>query len=41
MAERRVIDLMVLYGETAKFGELPVYIEQVKALAGGSGSVWV
>ena len=39
MAERRVVDLKVLYGETAKLGELPVYIEKARALAGEGNEV--
>jgi hypothetical protein len=49
MAERRVIDLKALYGEQAKLGELPAYLETVKALAGegneivltGQAPVWL
>ena len=39
MADRRVIDLKTLYGETAKLGELPVYIEKARALAGEGNEV--
>ena len=49
MAERRVIDLKALYGEQAKLGELPVYLEKAGALAGegneivltGQAPVWL
>jgi hypothetical protein len=49
MAERRVVDLKALYGEQAKLGELPAYLEKVKALAGegneivltGQAPVWL
>ena len=49
MAERRVIDLKTLYGEQAKLGELPTYLEQARALAGegneivltGQAPVWL
>ena len=39
MVERRVIDLKALYGEQAKLGELPAYLEKVKALAGEGNEV--
>lgn len=39
MGERRVIDLKALYGETAKLGELPTYLEKAKALAGEGNDV--
>lgn len=49
MADRRVIDLKALYGETAKLAELPAYVEQAKVLAGegnvvvltGQAPVWL
>ncbi|MFQ5903852.1 MAG: CRISPR-associated protein Csx3 [Candidatus Binatia bacterium] len=49
MAEKRTIDLKLLYGETAKLEELPRYIEKAKELAGegnevvltGQGPVWL
>lgn len=39
MAERRVVDLKALYGEQAKMGELPAYLEKVKALAGEGNEI--
>jgi hypothetical protein len=39
VGERRVIDLKALYGETAKLGELPVYLEKAKTLAGEGNEV--
>lgn len=39
MVERRVIDLKVLYGETAKLGELAGYLEEAKKLAGEGNEV--
>lgn len=49
MAERRVIDLKVLYGEQAKIEKLPAYLEEAKTLAGegneivltGQAPVWL
>lgn len=39
MAERRVIDLKTLLGETAKLVELPAYVANAKALAGEGNEV--
>lgn len=39
MAERRVIDLRLLYGEQAKLGELAGYLEEAKKLAGEGNDV--
>ncbi len=49
MAEKKTIDLKLLYGETAKLEELPNYIEKAKGLAGegnevvltGAGPIWL
>ena len=49
MAEKRVIELKILYGETAKLDELPNYVEKAKELAGegnevvltGAGPIWL
>ncbi len=39
MAERRLIDLRMLYGETAKLGELAGNLEEAKRLAGEGNEV--
>lgn len=39
MAERRMIDLKALYGEQAKLGELPAYLEQARAISGEGNEV--
>ena len=36
---RQIIDLKLLYGETAKLEELPKYIEKAKKLAGEGNEV--
>lgn len=49
MPDVRVIDLKTLYGVTAKLADLPVYVDQVKTLAGegndivltGQAPVWL
>lgn len=39
MAEKRTIDLKLLYGETAKIEELPNYVERAEQLAGEGNEV--
>ena len=39
MADRRVIDLKTLFGETAKLAELAGYVEQARELAGEGAEV--
>lgn len=39
MEQRTVIDLKLLYGETAKLGELAGYLEEARALAGEGNEV--
>jgi hypothetical protein len=49
MAERRIIDLKLLYGETAKLDDLSTYVEKSKEIAGegnevmltGPGPIWL
>ena len=38
-AERRVIDLKMLYGDTAKLAELPTYLYRVRELTGEGNDV--
>ncbi|HMH52305.1 MAG TPA: CRISPR-associated protein Csx3 [Candidatus Acidoferrum sp.] len=39
IADRRVIDLKALFGDTAKLADLPAYLDQAKALAGEGSDV--
>lgn len=39
MPQRAVIDLKLIYGETAKLAELPAYIQQALARAGEGNEV--
>ena len=49
MAHERVVEVKLLYGEQAKFSELPQYLDRAKELAGegndvvltGQGPVWL
>ena len=49
MAEERIVDIMLFYGEHAKLAELPGYVEKALALAGegndviltGQGPIWL
>lgn len=39
IADRRVIDLKALFGDTAKLADLPAYLDQAKVLAGDGSDV--